>query len=76
MQGFPNKLSNDGRIHAATLNSTIDTGYPVLQPTHSMSSVAFPPVQSAYSLGTFSTIGEPPAYSGLVDLVEVDEESR
>lgn len=76
MQGFPNKVSDDGRIHAAALNSIVDTGYPVLQPTHSMSSVAYPPVQSSYSLGTFSTIGEPPAYSGLVDLVEVDEEFR
>ena len=73
MQGFPNRLSDDGRIQAATVSSTVDTGYPVLQPTHSMSSIAYPPVQSSYSLGTFSTIGEPPAYSGLADLVEVDE---
>ena len=73
--GFPNMLSDDGSIHATTASPPRNTGYPVLQPTHSMSSVAYPHLQPAYSLGTFSTIGEPPAYSGLVDLVEVDEEA-
>ena len=75
MHGFPNKLYDDGRIHAATVSSSPDAGYPVLQPSHSMASVAYPNLQPAYSLGTFSTIGEPPAYSGLVDLVEGDEET-